>query len=65
MSVFLYCFREREEILKIFEFVAGQRMMTATSASVGWPSISPPVGAARRKILENDGRVASMNTKSC
>jgi NADH-quinone oxidoreductase subunit D len=29
MSVFLYCFREREEILKIFEFVAGQRMMTS------------------------------------
>src|SRR6202049_3107508 len=29
MSVFLYCFREREEILKIFEFVTGQRMMTS------------------------------------
>ena len=28
MSVFLYCFREREEILKIFEMFAGQRMMT-------------------------------------
>src|SRR5580700_5223095 len=26
MSVFLYCFREREEILKIFEMVSGQRM---------------------------------------
>ncbi|HUQ50522.1 MAG TPA: NADH dehydrogenase (quinone) subunit D [Terriglobales bacterium] len=29
MSVFLYCFREREEILRIFENVAGQRMMTS------------------------------------
>ena len=29
MSVFLYCFREREEILKIFERFAGQRMMTS------------------------------------
>src|SRR6202162_5330512 len=29
MSVFLYCFREREEILKIFELVSGQRMMTS------------------------------------
>src|SRR5208283_4356829 len=29
MSVFLYCFREREEILKIFELFAGQRMMTS------------------------------------
>jgi NADH-quinone oxidoreductase subunit D len=27
-SVFLYCFRERELILDIFELVSGQRMMT-------------------------------------
>jgi NADH-quinone oxidoreductase subunit D len=27
MSVFLYCFREREMILRIFEMVSGQRMM--------------------------------------
>lgn len=27
MSVFLYCFREREKILRIFEMVSGQRMM--------------------------------------
>jgi len=29
MSVFLYCFREREEILRIFELFSGQRMMTS------------------------------------
>ncbi len=29
MTVFLYCFREREEILRIFEMVSGQRMMTS------------------------------------
>jgi NADH-quinone oxidoreductase subunit D len=29
MSVFLYCFRERERILDIFEMVSGQRMMTS------------------------------------
>ena len=29
MSVFLYCFREREHLLDIFELVAGQRMMTS------------------------------------
>ena len=28
MSMFLYCFREREQILDIFELVSGQRMMT-------------------------------------
>ncbi|MFA9404281.1 MAG: NADH dehydrogenase (quinone) subunit D [Anaerolineales bacterium] len=29
MSVFLYCFREREHILDIFEMVSGARMMTS------------------------------------
>lgn len=28
MSMFLYCFREREKILDIFEMVSGQRMMS-------------------------------------
>jgi NADH-quinone oxidoreductase subunit D len=28
MSVFLYCFREREQIMDILEMVSGQRMMT-------------------------------------
>lgn len=29
MSVFLYCFREREFILDMFEMISGQRMMTS------------------------------------
>jgi len=41
MSVFLYCFREREEILKIFEQVAGQRMMTSYFRTGGL-SLEPP-----------------------
>jgi NADH-quinone oxidoreductase subunit D len=43
MSVFLYCFREREEILKIFEFVAGQRMMTSYFR-IGGLALEPPTG---------------------
>ncbi len=43
MSVFLYCFREREEILKIFEMVAGQRMMTSYFR-IGGLSLEPPPG---------------------
>ena len=31
MTVFLYCFREREDVLRMFEMVSGQRMMTLTS----------------------------------
>jgi NADH-quinone oxidoreductase subunit D len=29
MTVFFYCFREREDILRIFEMFSGQRMMTS------------------------------------
>src|SRR5262250_1189047 len=43
MSVFLYCFREREEILKIFERFAGQRMMTSY-IRIGGLALDPPAG---------------------
>ena len=43
MTVFLYCFREREEILKMFEMVAGQRMMTSYFR-VGGVSMDLPLG---------------------
>ena len=41
MSVFLYSFREREEILKIFEYVSGQRMMTSYFR-IGGLALEPP-----------------------
>jgi NADH-quinone oxidoreductase subunit D len=43
MSVFLYCFREREDILKIFEMVSGQRMMTSYFR-IGGLALQPPPG---------------------
>src|SRR2546429_1062950 len=43
MSVFLYCFREREEILKIFELFTGQRMMTSY-IRIGGLGLDPPAG---------------------
>jgi len=43
LTVFLYCFREREEILKIFEMVSGQRMMTSYFR-VGGLALEPPLG---------------------
>ncbi|HXW55108.1 MAG TPA: NADH dehydrogenase (quinone) subunit D [Candidatus Cybelea sp.] len=43
MSVFLYSFREREEILKIFEYVSGQRMMTSYFR-IGGLALEPPPG---------------------
>jgi len=53
MSVFLYCFREREEILKIFELFAGQRMMTSYFR-IGGLALEPPAGwrAAIDKFLK-------------
>ncbi len=47
MSVFLYCFREREEILKILEFVSGQRMMTSYFR-IGGLALEPPTGWLER-----------------
>ncbi|MBZ5513247.1 MAG: NADH dehydrogenase (quinone) subunit D [Acidobacteriia bacterium] len=47
MSVFLYCFREREDILRIFELVSGQRMMTSYFR-VGGLALEPPLGWLRR-----------------
>jgi NADH-quinone oxidoreductase subunit D len=43
MTVFLYCFREREEILKIFEMFSGQRMMTSY-IRIGGLALDPPTG---------------------
>src|SRR5574337_1833886 len=43
MSVFLYCFREREELLRLFEFVSGQRMMTSYFR-VGGLALDVPLG---------------------
>ena len=42
LTVFLYCFREREDILRIFEAVSGQRMMTSY-IRVGGIALEPPL----------------------
>ncbi len=42
LTIFLYCFREREDILRIFENVTGQRMMTSYFR-VGGIALEPPL----------------------
>src|SRR5881296_2147881 len=42
MSVFLYCFREREMILDIFEEISGVRMMTSYICPGGLQAELPP-----------------------
>jgi len=47
LTVFLYTFREREEILRMFEMVSGQRMMTSYFR-IGGLALEPPLGLLDR-----------------
>jgi NADH-quinone oxidoreductase subunit D len=53
MTVFFYCFREREDILRINEFFSGQRLMTSY-IRVGGLALEPPRGWQRmvRKFID-------------
>ena len=69
MSIFLYCFREREQILDIFEMVSGQRMMTSYFRPGGlWRELPAGFEDAVRQFLKSfPRRVAqyeSMLTKN-
>ena len=53
MSIFLYAFREREDILDIFELVSGQRMMTTYIRPGGlWRDVPAEFDGLVRKFLE-------------
>ncbi len=53
MSVFLYCFREREYILDLFEMVAGQRMMVSYFRPGGvWRDLPEEFEDAVRHFLD-------------
>ncbi|GJM42959.1 MAG: NADH-quinone oxidoreductase subunit D 2 [Ardenticatenaceae bacterium] len=53
MSVFLYCFREREYILDLFEMVAGQRMMVSYFRPGGlWRDVPEEFEPAVRQFLD-------------
>jgi len=53
MTVFLYCFRERENILRLFEAVSGQRMMTSYFR-IGGVAVEPPLDFFARVKAFND-----------
>ncbi len=53
MTVFLYCFREREDVLRLFEAVSGQRMMTSYFR-IGGLALEPPLGFFERVKDFND-----------
>jgi NADH-quinone oxidoreductase subunit D len=57
MTVYFYCMREREEILKIFEMFSGQRMMTSY-IRIGGLALEPPRSweKAVAKVIERLAR---------
>jgi NADH-quinone oxidoreductase subunit D len=53
MSVFLYCMREREKILDIFEAISGQRMMTTYVRPGGlWRDVTPDFETAVAQFVD-------------
>ena len=65
MSIFFYCFREREEILRILEQFSGQRMMTSY-IRIGGVALEPPRGWEKSvgKFIRGFPR-RSTSTKIC
>src|SRR5712691_7182660 len=53
MTVFFYCFREREDILRLFEMFSGQRMMTSYIRPGGL-ALEPPRGWEKAVRKFND-----------
>src|SRR6201996_7910671 len=47
LTVFLYCFREREDLLRIFESISGQRMMSSY-IRIGGVALEPPADVYER-----------------
>ena len=66
MTVFLYCFRERENILRLFEAVSGQRMMTSYFR-IGGVAIEPPIGFLRagEEVHRHASLRRSTSTRTC
>jgi NADH-quinone oxidoreductase subunit D len=62
MSLFLYCFRERESILDIKEMCSGQRMMTTYFRPGGlWRDIPEEFGSPCACIRMMPERIKSMS----
>ncbi|MDA2925997.1 NADH-quinone oxidoreductase subunit D [Acidobacteria bacterium AH-259-O06] len=54
MTIFLYCFREREEILKLFEALFGARLTTHAFRLGGlWKDLPPGFEQAARKFIDD------------
>ena len=65
MTVFLYCFREREYLLDIFEMCSGQRMMSSYFRPGGlWRDVPEDFEPAVRQFLDFFP-IESRSTRRC
>jgi NADH-quinone oxidoreductase subunit D len=60
LTVFLYCFREREDVLRLFEAASGQRMMTSYFR-IGGIALEPPLDFFDRVRKFADGFAAKVD----
>jgi len=60
MTVFFYCFRERENILRILEMFSGQRLMTSY-IRIGGVALEPPRGWEKSLRAFLDGLSANID----
>ena len=60
MTVFFYCFRERENLLRIFEMFSGQRLMTSY-IRIGGLALEPPRGWQHAVKKFNDALPANID----
>jgi NADH-quinone oxidoreductase subunit D len=60
MTVFFYCFREREDLLRIFEMFSGQRLMTSY-IRIGGLALEPPRGWQQVVRKFNDALPANID----
>ena len=60
MTVFFYCFREREDLLRIFEMFSGQRLMTSY-IRIGGLALEPPRGWQQAVKKFNDALPANID----
>ena len=63
ISIFWYCFRERDKVLDLFEYSSGQRMHTRYIQVGGVVEDIPPAGPRRRCASPRTWRSASASTR--
>src|SRR5205814_7630421 len=65
MTPFFYCFREREQVLDLFESYCGARRRSTACASAACPTISRPAGSTTSIGSSASSTRRSTSTSRC